>query len=355
MPLHELLLHEEEPAHAIWLGSQAHTYKCRFGCAMGFPHDLEQAVVRCYNESKKKKCRDTNAKYEQNVAVDLNYYTVHYETTHGREQYFNNPGSLKCHNCKLGFTSRAVFARHLTGALKQIRDKNDQTPTINRLIFPHIKKLQELGLFWTVPQMYINTAPLSDNLQLTRDLSREVVRQAYADGDGGFHVIFFFRHSCKRPPSVTREFQLDVVKETMDFLSCTGRIHGNLSAVTISARFTKGKFMPSAFNDIALEAALMAKDLPEKLYSLHQTKSLKQCAIQAAAATTQLTTHILHSFLQGKTPAIVSCGINGLCNNWPRLDAFPIKKNVLVLTKLNEEKMVTMELVMVNAQGDEKL
>ncbi|KAG9964325.1 hypothetical protein KCU61_g2897, partial [Aureobasidium melanogenum] len=118
-PLYEFRLHEEEPAHAIWLGNQAYAYKCRFGCATGFPHDLEQAVVRCYNESKKKKCKDTNSKYEQNVAVDLNYYTVHYETTHGKEQYFDNPCSLKCHNCELGFTSRAVLARHLTGALKQ--------------------------------------------------------------------------------------------------------------------------------------------------------------------------------------------------------------------------------------------
>lgn len=91
--------------------------------------------------ARRKKCKDTNSKYEQNVAVDLDYYTVHCETTHGKEQYFNNPDSLKCHNCELGFTSRAVFARHLTRALKQVRGKDDHIPTINRLIFPHIEKL----------------------------------------------------------------------------------------------------------------------------------------------------------------------------------------------------------------------
>ena len=80
--------------------------------------------------------------------------------------------------------------------------------------------------------------------------------------------------------------------------------------------------MPSASSDIALEAVLVAENLPEKVYSLHQMKSLKQYAVKAEAATTQLTTHILQSFLQGKTSVIVSCGINGLCNNWLRSSSF---------------------------------
>lgn len=111
----------------------------------------------------------------------------------------------------------------------------------------------------------------------------------------------------------------------MDVLSYTGRMHGNLSAVTIRVRHTKGKFMPGAFNDIALETTLVAGDLPSKVYSLHQLKGLKQYAVHTLAANPQLTTRILHSFLQGKTPVVVSCGINGLCNNWPRLDAFASK------------------------------
>ncbi|KAG9950295.1 hypothetical protein KCU85_g3756, partial [Aureobasidium melanogenum] len=73
--------------------------------------------------------------------------------------------------------------------------------------------------------------------------------------------------------------------------------------------------MPSFFGDLNLEVTFIAADLPEMVYSNAMTKRLKTYATRAAAATVQLTAHILYAIMHPKNPMIVSVGANGLTNN----------------------------------------
>lgn len=113
----------------------------------------------------------------------------------------------------------------------------------------------------------------------------------------------------------TLEGHIRYVKRSVEFLRRTGRIFGRISVVIIATEHTKAQPMPSFFGDLNLEVTFIAADLPEMVYSNAMTKRLKTYATRAAAATVQLTAHILYAIMHPKNPMIVSVGANGLTNN----------------------------------------
>ncbi|KAH0383419.1 hypothetical protein KCU92_g5323, partial [Aureobasidium melanogenum] len=334
--LSNFLLHVEEPAHAQWLLGQEGTFACRFGCGLAFiaeysrwrheasqgcplqPTDIDINRCRCPDEINPR-CQEINS---TNRRLLLSDYNRHYEHEHGRYEYENNSDAFKCHMCKMGFISKRLFVRHLIGSIRQEAKDLHQGSTLSISGFMHYRSLAREGLVWTIPQRYVQIKRLDkgNNLQ---DLSlpfpsRESLWHAFNGGEGGYHLIFFFRSSSRKGVTSTLEGRMRYVKRVVEFLRQTGRIYGHVSVVIIATEYTKAKLIPSLFGDLELEVTLIAADLPEMVYSKAMTKWLKTYATRAAAATVQVTAHILYAIMHSKNPLIVSIGANGLANNWRR-------------------------------------
>ncbi|KAG9758911.1 hypothetical protein KCU73_g3657, partial [Aureobasidium melanogenum] len=279
---------------------------------------LQADAAKCPDEINPR-CQEINS---TNRRLLLSDYNRHYEHEHGRYECENNSDAFKCHMCKMGFISKRLFVCHLVGSIRQEAKDLHQRSTLSISGFMHYRSLAREGLVWTIPQRYIQIKRL-DKGNNRQDLSlpfpsRESLWHAFNGGEGGHHLIFFFRSSSRKGVTSTLEGRMRYVKRIVEFLHQTGRIYGHVSVVIIATEYTKAKLMPSLFDDLELEVIPIAADLPEMVYSKAMTKRLKTYATRAAAATVQLTTHILYAIMHSKNPMIVSIGANGLANNWRR-------------------------------------
>lgn len=187
--------------------TQPEAFQCLFSCGQaficeysGFRHEVSQTCpnqpgavdtmrINCPDELKKR-CREIN---DNNTAMLIWEYIQSYAKEHASYQSRHNPNALECYTCELGFDSRGLYVRHLIGAIRSKQYSVSLTLSLSN--FLHYLTLEKKGFIWTIPQRYISVNAAAGQFSEQEFSSNELLKTAYANGNRGYHLIFFFEAS----------------------------------------------------------------------------------------------------------------------------------------------------------------
>jgi hypothetical protein len=181
----------------------------------------------------------------------------------------------------------------------------------------YAQKLEINTNLWVIPSTYASGFS-----------SRGLLCRLYNGGQGGHYLIFIYRDSSgvsqMKSSDDSKPLLLGHSRHFLRFLRRTIKMHGKTTSVTLRASAVKSALMPQFIGDINLELEMSTSGLPLTQSSSPRTvqAAFNNCARSVGLFTKVIGAHAIHGISRGKTPILISNGINAFSTNWTRVRTY---------------------------------